>query len=370
MLVTVLTESLSKALTIASRFTGGKIQLPVLANILIKAEKNKLIICATNLETSISISIGAKVEKEGEITVPGKVISELVSNLPPGQITLKEEEEKVYLESASFKSVILGVNASDFPSVPGGFAGHGYKIDSSVVVKVLSKSLFAVSNDDTRPVLTGMLLVLNSGNIKFVATDGFRLSFEEVSVESVKVEKEQRIILPKTALAELLRIAPMQETLVFEFNNEDNQAIFVVGDIILSSRIIQGDFPDFERIVPKDPQIHIELDREDLIKAVKLSSVFAKDSANVIRFKIDKKGVEISAESAKSGNQRLNLEAKVQTSDDLVCAYNYRFIEEFLNSVECDSIKLSLTDANVPGLFLDPNNPNYYHIIMPIKLNV
>jgi len=368
MLVTTLAENFSKALTIASRFVGGKVQLPVLANILLKTDKNKLVISATNLETSISISIGAKIEEEGEITVPGKTICDLVNSLPSGQLTLKEEKEKVLIKTPSFESTILAANASDYPSIPDKGSGKVYSFPSEVVENVIKKILFSVSSDETRPVLTGVLLILRDKEAVFVSTDGFRLSQKSIKTEKMDQDEEVKLIIPKNTFSELVRISEGSEKINFSFNKNENQIIFTVGDCILSSRIIQGDFPDFEKIIPKNPVINIDIDKEELIRSVKLASVFAREAANVIKVNVLKNSVDISAESTKSGNQKSVIDAKVEGDSELLVAYNYRFIEEFLGVVGGESVKIGLTDANIPGIFLDPKDLDYLHIIMPIKL--
>ena len=212
MKVQVLQENLDKALSIASRFVNTRAQLPVLSNILIKTDKNKLTVSSTNLETSVSISIGAKIETAGEITLPARVISELVANLSSGQLDISEEKERVSVKSQGFKSVLSGMNTSDFPTIPQAVGKGVVKISSSEIASALDKVLFAVSTDETRPVLTGVLFVTGKKNSFLVATDGFRLSKKKLNLV---MDKDQRFIVPKTVLSDLSRLLSVSDSIDF-----------------------------------------------------------------------------------------------------------------------------------------------------------
>lgn len=368
---TILQEIFSKALSITSRFSGGKVQLPVLANVLISAKGNKITLSATNLETSVIVNVGAKVKSEGEITVPSKIIYEIVSNLPSGPIEIKGKEEKLSISTSDYNSEILGMNASDFPKIPSSIGKNSFSISSEDLFDAIQKVLFSVSNDETRPVLTGVLLILKKGEITFVSTDGFRLSQKKVKNQE-NVGEEERIIIPKSALFELSKLASEDKDIKFSFDKNENQIVFLAGEYVLSSRIIQGEFPDFERIIPKESLISVEADREELSRAVKLSSVFAKDSANITKLLLGKDVIEISAESSQSGNQKIKVDSKLNKGKDstekFIIAYNYRFLEEFLNAASGDTVIMEFSDPSAPGLFLDPTDKNYLHIIMPVRI--
>lgn len=360
----VLQENLSRASTIVSRFTSPKVQLPVLANVLFSAKKNKLLVSATNLEISICVSIGANVEEEGEITIPARVIADLISNLNPGQVNLTAEKEQLKISAQNFDSQISGMNSSDFPLVPQGVDKEAIKIPRGPFLEALSQVLFAVSIDETRPVLTGVLLILKNGKMVLVSTDGFRLSQKKINL---KTEKELKLILPRNALAELSRLSGEDEEIAFSFKKGESQVIFGIVNAVLASRIIEGEFPDFEKILPKAANVKVGADKEELLRAVKLSSVFARDSGNVVKFDIKKDSLAILAESARSGNQRAEIDAKIEGEGFLI-AFNYRFLEEFLNAVKGEDVSLEFSNPSSPGVFLDPKDPDFLHIIMPVRL--
>jgi DNA polymerase-3 subunit beta len=366
----VLQENFSKSLSVASRFSSSKVQLPVLANILLTAKKNKLLIQATNLETSISLSVGAKIEKEGDITIPARVLTDLVTNIGPGQLILESDKEQLTIKASGFNSTIAGMNTSDFPDIPTTAGGDSFKMSAADIAGALSKVLFAVSVDETRPVLTGVLFVIKGGKLNMVATDGFRLSVNTINI-GVKSTNE-KLILPKNALSELARLSTDENDIVFSYKKSESQAISEISDAVLTSRVIEGEFPDYERIIPKDSATKISVDKDDMLRSVKLASVFAKDSANVIKLSVKKTSISVSAESSQSGNQETSVDAKVEGDLDkkgLTIAFNYRFLEDFLNSVENKDVSVELNEANSPAIFKDPEDKNFLHIIMPVKVS-
>lgn len=366
----VLQENLSSALNITSRFASSRAQLPVLANVLLSAKKSKLLVSSTNLEISVSISIGAKVDKVGELTIPARVLNDLVSNLAPGSVSLQSEKEHLKISSQNFSSRISGMNSSDFPKIPHETGKGSMSLAKNKFVDALSKVLFAASIDETRPVLTGVLFIFKKEKIILVATDGFRLSKKELPLNRMKAAfRDQRLILPKSALSELARLSNEEEDLRFSYKETESQVVFGVNNTILASRVIEGEFPDFEKIIPKESVYRISLDKEDLLRAVKLSAVFARDSANVVKMLVNKDSLALSAESAQSGEQEALVDAKIEGGKPgLKIAFNYRFLEELLSTVRDNDIQIELSDAGSPGVFTTPKDKNFLHLIMPVRI--
>jgi len=314
MKLTVLQENLQKAVALSSHFVSQKAQLPILSNILIQAKKSKLILSSTNLETSVSTSIGAKVEIDGEITVNGKILNDVISSL--------------------------------------------------------SKVLFSVSTDETRPILTGVLFVSKGSTLNLVATDGFRLS--EIKIKNETKLPDLKIIIPRAVLNEIVRLGESSEDISFFYEKENNQIIFGIGDTIFSSRVIEGEFPDYEKIIPSSSICTINIDKNEFEKTIKLASVFARDSGNIIKLQVIGDRLTVKAESVNSGNQETSLEIRNEIREAWPASpvnimFNYRFIEEFLKTVEDDEIQIQISDNNKASKFLDPKTPNFLHIIMPIK---
>jgi DNA polymerase-3 subunit beta len=364
----ILQEKLSKALSTASRFTSTRAQLPVLGNILLVAKKNKLLVSATNLEISISISVGAQTKKEGEITVPSRVITDLIGNLPKGVVGLNSQKEQLIISAENFSSSVLAMHSNDFPSVPQKASKDVLRFPKELFVEGLSQVLFAASSDETRPVLTGVLFIFKRNKMVMVATDGFRLSQKRLSLKGI--EKSEKVILPKTALTELLRLSGNSETVAFSLKKKDNQVVFGVDGIVLATRVLEGEFPDFEKIIPKESSCKVNVDKEELLRAVKLASVFARDSANVVKLTIKKASLEISAESQQAGQQKTQVDAKVEGDNfknSFEIAFNYRFLEDFLNSIKGDEVFLGFSSPDAPGIFRDSQDKDYIHLIMPVK---
>ena len=365
--IQVLQENLSKALVTASRFTSSRAQLPVLGNILLESNRNRLLVSSTNLEISIALSIGAKVEKEGTITIPSRVITDLISNLPTGTVSLATEKEQLTITAEKFHSTISGMNSSDFPEIPQNFGKDAFSLPKEEFLDALTQVLFAASVDETRPVLTGVLLIFKKGQLILVATDGFRLSQKKISIKAAV--KQGSIILPKNVLMEVLRLSGEVEEILFEAKTKEGQCIFAVDSTILSSRVLEGAFPDFERIIPKDSNLKIDLDKEELLRAVRLASVFARDSANIMVIRVLKDAVELSAESQLAGSQKTQVEAKIEGSGkEFEISFNYRFLEEFLHAAKGENVRLEFSSSSSPGVFTDPNDRDYLHLIMPVRI--
>lgn len=381
MKVTVLQEDLSKALSIASRFTSPKVQLPVLANVLLSASKNVLKICATNLEISICVSIGAEIEEEGEITLPARTVTDIVINLQKGKITLENKNDTLLLSARGFSSKLTGMSASDFPSVPQGVGKKSFTLSAKDVASALSLVLPSVSVDESRPILTGVLVIFSEGKLQFVATDGFRLSRKELSVEGIS--DDAKIIVPKGILLELLRLKDESENIELSYTKEENQLVCQIGKAIVSSRLIDGEFPDFERIIPKITTMSIHVGKADFLRAVKIASIFARDSANVVKFAVGESVLTVSAESPAKGTQSTEVEAEVTTKNDdtavipvkaetqtnkFVIAFNCKFLEDYLNVIEGEEVTIECVDQSTACIFKDASLSNFLHIIMPIRL--
>src|SRR5258708_5785906 len=366
MKLTVLQEELAKVLSISTRFVNTRAQLPILNNFLLVTNKTKLQVIATNLEMSILTNIGAKVEEAGSVAIPARNFTDVITNLPKGTVNFDLEKEKLKIKGSGFKGSLSSLPPNDFPSVPQAIDNStSIKIATSDLNDALSKVLFAVSSDETRPILTGVLFLFEKDSITRVASDGFRLSKKKINLKT-NLEGD-KCVVPKVALGELVRIASNFDEVVFEIKKKDNQLVAQVGDSYLGSRIIEGEFPNFERIIPQNPGIKVDIDREDLLRSVKLASVFAKEAGSVIKLLVKEASLEVKAESGKVGSETSEIEAKV-TGGTLEISFNYKFAEEALSVIDADSVEILLTDPVCPGIFKDPKDKDYLHLIMPVKV--
>lgn len=370
MKLTVLQENLSKALSQASRFASTRSQLPILGNILLKATKTKLVVSSTNLEISISIKVGAKIEEEGEISIPSKIISELVNNLPKDLITLETDKETLKIATKGFSSKLLGMNSSDFPKIPENVGKEkSVKLSKKQLHEIVPRVIFATSIDETRPILTGVLFVLDKNSLTLVATDGFRLSRKKIDLVS---QKEGSVVIPKGILIELLKTSEENDELFIDIQEKEKQVVFGTDENTLTSRLLEGTYPDFEKIIPVSSTIKVRTDKEELLRAVKLASVFAKDSSNIIKMELKEDSMEIAAESGSSGSQKTSIDAKVEISDGSLkgwqISFNFRFLEDFIHSVLSEEVLMEFTNAQSAGVFKDSKDSSYLHLIMPVKI--
>lgn len=370
MKLTILQENFSKSVGLAARFASSRSQLPILGNILLSADKTKLRISSTNLEISISTNSGAKIDETGEISIPAKILSEIVANLPKETIILETDKEQLKIKTSSFKANVMGMNSADFPKIP-------FKVENNNAVSLpleklslaISKVLFAASTDETRPVLTGVLFIFNKNKLTVVATDGFRLSRKKIEVKS---EIDNSVIVPKSVLSEISRMGDQSEEIILGIVEKEKQVVFGLGDSVLSSRLIEGDFPDFEKIIPTKSDFKVFVDKEDMLRAVKLASIFARDVSNIVKLKINEQSILISAESGASGSQETKIEARVEgaISKNFEIAFNFHFIEDFLHSSVGEEICLEFTTPSAAGVLKDTKDPDYLHLIMPVKIQV
>jgi len=365
----ILQENLEKAVTTTSRFASNRAQLPILSNILISTRKSKIYVSSTNLEISASVQVGARIEEEGEISVPAKVISELVANLPKETVSLSAEKEQLKVSVSGFSSTVLGMDSTDFPKIPNTVDKEkSISFSQTEIVKALGQVLFATSIDETRPILTGVLFLFGKNSLALVATDGFRLSRKVLTLKEGKIATNN-VVIPKGVLSELSRTTSEEESIFFGVQDKEKQVIFGIGDTVLTSRLLEGEYPDFEKIIPKSSSIKVLLDKEEFMRAVKLASIFARESANIIKIKVLKDGIEVSAESGTAGSQETKVDAKVESSEkSFEIAFNYRFVEEFLHSVNGEEVQMEFSSVSAPGVFTDTSDSSYLHLIMPVKV--
>lgn len=363
----VLQEDIVRALSSVSRFVSPRAQLPVLANILIATDKNKLRLAATNLEMGISYQIGAKIEKEGAITIPAKIIGELVSNLSAGKITLKEEKGQLKIIANSSSTSLSGIPANEFPEVPRNAPRIDFSLNKEILDTLNKQVVFAASRDESRPILNGVFFIIKDKGIRVVATDGFRLSCKDVDGLK-KGREEQKVLIPGRLIEEVVKLAGNgDEEIGVSILDNEKQLIFTTQAATLTGRIIEGTFPDYERIIPKENTITVQMSREDLTRAVKTASVIAREASGVVRLKLKKDSVLVIAESSSFGREEATLDAKIE-GGEVEIAFNYKYLLDFLNSTPNSEILFLTNGPTSQGVFKDMKDESYLHLIMPIRV--
>ena len=355
-------ENLNKALNLVARVADSHSTLPVLANVLLRAEKNRLSISATNLEIGITHFVGAKIEKEGVITIPANLFSSYISSLPSSVVSLELEDNKLKIDTDQYNSTINGINAEDFPVMPAIDKGESFTMDAGVLRKGLSQVVFAAATSDSRPVLTGVYLHTEEGKLLMVATDSSRLAEKEIGA----TKKEIKLLVPATSMHELQRVLDEQIETVGVVMDEQ-QAMFKIGDTELVSRLINSNYPAYRAIIPKEQSIKAIVKRSDLLNITKVSSLFARETAGSITIEVDEdqKNIHIRALASQLGENSSMADAKVTGSGSVTL--NSKFLIDALNAMSGEDVEFSFNSKIEPVLIKDPKNKDYIHVIMPLK---
>lgn len=371
MKLTCLQENLSRGLTTVSRSVASRAQLPVLANLLLATEKGRLKLSATNLETGITLWLGAKVEKEGTITIPARILTEFVAALPADKVELVIEDNLLQVTCGGHSARFHGIAASEFPPIPSVGGDEGVLLPEAELRQAISQVVFAAATDEGRPVLTGVLLRFEKNKLDLVATDGYRLSVKKIKADfPAELVKKEQLIVPARALAEVARSLPEsgeKASLRLAVTEEANQAIFVSPEVQVVSRLLEGEFPDFGKIIPDEHQTKVILDREEFTKAVKMAAIFARESANIIRLAFAKDEIAVSANTAQVGENKSILGAKMTGRPDQI-AFNSRYLLDYLGSITSDELSFEMSGALAPGVFHPEGDDSFLHLIMPVRV--
>jgi DNA polymerase-3 subunit beta len=372
-----LQENLKKGISIVSHITSKNVNLPILNNILIKAEEGSIDLIATNLEIGIIHSVRGKIEKPGEITIDAKIINEYINFLPQEKITFDVKDENIKIECSNYKTKIKGESAKEFPLLPE--VEDSNFITTSLVEfkKALSQVVFAVSKSESRIELSGVLFELSKDNLFMAATDSYRLAEKKVDISIEKnknLEENNKIIIPAKTAQEVLRIASnlsddldSSEKKVKLYISE-NQIVFELDDSKIISRLISGQYPDYKQIIPDKKETEITVSRQELIRAIKASSIFSKSGINDINISVnpDKKEIIVSSLSSQTGESVINLSGDIEgKSNDITL--NFRYLLDGLNNINSDNVRLFIVDNNTPCVIKNEKENSYLYIVMPIK---
>jgi DNA polymerase-3 subunit beta len=354
--------NLSKALNTVARVANSRNPLAILSNVLLKAENNRLSIAATNLDIGITHFIGSKITAEGAITVPARLMQDFVSSLPDSVLNIELTDNKLRITTDQYKSTINGIVADDFPIMPAIKAGVTWKSPAADFKKALSRVVFAASADDARPVLNGVYFHSVGGQAVVAATDSYRLAENKIG----KTTKTINFLVPGSAAQDLLRIINDSDKEV-EVTHDDQQVLFRVGDISLVARLIEGNYPDYRKLIPAKFTTVAKLARADFINITKVSSLFARESAGSITIKADKDdaNVSINAIASQLGENTAKATAKITGGGDITL--NSRYLIEALNAFSAEEIEFCFNGKLEPIIIRSSSEPNYLHLIMPLR---
>lgn len=366
--LTVTQENLSKALSSVGRVASNKTGLPILSNILLRTDGNRLLVAATNLEIASTHLIGAKIITPGSITIPARLVSDFVSSLPKGSIELKVKDAHLTLTSGSYSSVINGVIADDFPELPtiDEASSIQYSINTADFKQAVSQTIITCSNDTTRPILTGVYWHSHEGFLYLAATDGYRLAQRRL----VKTDSEVAAIIPATTLQEVLR------TISDDINEVDllfdeTQVRFRVGESEITSRLIDGNYPDYQQLIPKTTETQVVMNSAEFVRITKIAGLFARESGGSVTLTADKEQQTLAVHSIASEYGENTSHADAQVSGDGQVTLNSRYLAEALGVIDGAVVEFEFSGKLAPCLLTaqgkSDDDVNYRHIIMPLK---
>ena len=358
-------NNLQKGLAFVSRSVGTRTTMPVLANVLLKTEGGRLRLSATDLEIGVSVFVGSKVDKEGAVTLPARLLSEFVANNNDEKIVINVDGEQASVSSAHYSAKIKGINASEFPNIPEISPDFEVEVGALDFRDAINQTVFAASIDDTRPILSGVLIKAEENNLKMVATDSFRLAEKTISLEK-KVTRKTQVVVPARTMVELVRLLDGSEEKV-RLRVGENQVAFIIGDIYLVSRVIEGAFPDYEQIIPAEVPVHSKVKRRELVDAMKVSTLFARDNANNVKIKVSSMQIEILATSPQLGENTSRVDAKT-TGDELEIAFNAKYILDTLMVMKGEEVDMGFVGKINPCVFKSPHDKTFLCIIMPLRV--
>jgi DNA polymerase-3 subunit beta len=375
MKVSCLQENLSKGLGIVGRAVSPRSTLPVLGNVLLASDNGRLKLSATNLEVGINCWIGAKVEEEGSTTVPARTFIDLVNSLPPERVDLEliSRTQTLNLRAGRSEANIKGIDAQEFPIVPVPENGEGLLLAPDVMRTAIEQVAFAAATDESRPILTGVLAKFEDALLTLAAADGFRLSVRTVDLHR-PVDDPFSIIIPSRALGELARVSGEQEDpMTVTVTPTRNQVIFQLTNIVLVSQLIDGNFPDYRQIIPKERGTHTVVDTAALLKACKTALIFARDAAHIARLHIKPASelapgsLIVSATSAETGDDVSELDASIE-GEEIEIAFNVRYLIDVLSVIGTPQVGLDTTTSSSPGVIHPIGDADFTHVIMPMHL--
>jgi len=363
-------NQLARALNVVSRVAAGsRTTLPILNNVLIRADDGKISLSTTNLDIAVVSYTTGNVVKSGVITVPVRILGEFVTNLPKGEdIVMKLDGMKVVVSAGKYKSVINGVAADDFPEIPviDEATAVTFRVGVDEFKETVSDVAVASSNDMTRPVLTGVYWYTVDKNLYLVTTDGYRLA-EKRFISGV--ESEVKVVIPASSLQEVVRsLAPEDDEL--EILIDESQVKFRFKDTEITSKLIDGSFPDYRQLIPKKTDINVVVKRDELVRVVKLAALFAKEVGGSITCETkedgNNKGVFVVSSVANEYGEN-NSEIVVTDVKDGKVTLNSKFLLDAINVISADEVSFGFSGKLAPVLLRGTKDKDYLHIIMPLK---
>jgi DNA polymerase-3 subunit beta len=374
MKLSCLQENLNRGLGIVGRAVATRTTLPITNNVLLATDESRLKLVATNLEMAITHWVGAKVEEEGEITVPARLLTEFVGTLPSDRvdINLSSGTKTVELKCARYEARISGVDAKDFPPIPRVDEGTVTKVETGSLRQGINHVVFAVAVEESRPVLTGVNAQFEGNKLTLAAADGFRLAVYELQL-ATPVNEKTEVIIPGRTLAELSRLlGDDDEEVDITVNTNNSQILFRMSNIELVSQLVQGTFPQYSQLIPQSYNTRVVVDVAEFLRATRTASIFARDGSGIVRLVAVPGGgdlapgkVTVSARSEEIGDDVGEIDATVE-GEEAKIAFNGKYLVDVLSVLRESQVVLETTNPSSPGVIRPVGVENYTHVVMPM----
>lgn len=373
MRVSCLQENLNRGLGMVGRAVAVRSTLPVAQNILMVAEESRLKLVATNLEMATTCWVGAKVEEEGSITVPARVLTEFVNSLPNELIDIEmpASGRTVQFTCGRFQAHVNGIDAADFPPIPDVEGGITVEIGADALREGISRVSLAAATDESRPVLTGISAEFEGEKFVLAAADGFRLAVYRMPLAKA-VEGKTTVIIPARTLNEVNRLlGDQEEAVVITVNGQKSQALFRLQSAEIVTQLVQGTFPNYSQVIPKKYDTRAVVDVGEFTRVAKMCSVFARDASNIVRLLVApgpemKPGkVTITAQAEEVGGNTGDIDALVDGGEAKI-AFNVKYVVDVLAVIRQSQVALEVTTPSSPGVIRPIGTDNYVHVIMPM----
>ncbi len=372
MKVEILKENLKNGLGVIEKIVGKNLSLPILDNVLINTEESFLNLISTNLETAIRLWILTKIVKKGTAMVPAKFLFSFISFLPNEKITIESEGQNLHVECKNIKTQIQGFNPEDFPIIPEFKSTGRLEIDNKMFFQSLSQVVDIALPSQSRPEISGIYFSFSKNNIKIVATDSFRLAEKNIAVQN-PLEKDHSFILPQKAAKEILNIFQEREGVLNILFNE-GQVLFELPmkevahpQIQVTSRLIEGEYPNYQDIIPTKFKTQIVIQKEEFLNKIKTTSLFS-GKVNEVKISVDaeKKEVEIFAKNADIGENKSVVPAKIE-GDSIQVSFNYKFLVDGLLNIKSSEVIFNISKEEGPCILRPVGDISYLYVVMPIK---
>ncbi len=369
MKLSVMQENLARGLQVVSRAVSARSTLPVLNNVLLRTEDGGLKLTATNLEIGITYWVPGKIETAGAMTVPARLLTDIVNGLPANErVDLEQQaQETLHITAGRFETHVKGIDAEEFPAIPSAGERPTTRIPQNVLRHALEEVTFAAATDEARPILTGVLAKFEGNQLTLAAADNYRIAVKTIPV--LDAVEETSVVVPARSLHELSRVlADTDDPIDLVLSPSRNQILFHLEGVDLVSRLIDGQFPNYQQVIPKSYTTRATVDRDQLLKAVRLASLIASSSANIVKLHVGKDtetGVTVSA-AADVGDNKSDVEAQVE-GDGTTIAFNARYLIDVLANVGADQFSIELNGPLSPGVFRPVEDGQYVHVVMPVK---